>query len=129
MHHTVHHTFLKRSEQTVLALLLLAALAAITGYWGLRFWHQRDLIEFETSPPLEATFLVDINHADWPELMQLPGIGKTTARSIIETIETGGPFLNLEDLKNRVHGVGPRMTDAITPFVLLPQISSTPGDD
>ena len=125
----MHHTFLKRSEQTVLAFLLFAALAAITGYWGLRIWHRRDLVEFETSPRLEATFCVDINRADWPELMQLPGIGKKTARSIIEARETGGPFLNLDDLEKRVRGVGPRMTAEITPFVLLPQITSTPRND
>ena len=75
----MQHTLLKRSEQAVVAVLLIAALAAVTGYWGFRVWHKRDLVEFDEAPPLEANFRIDINRADWPELMQLPGIGHWTA--------------------------------------------------
>ena len=121
----MHYTIFKRAEQTVLALLLLAALTAMTGYWVFRVWHRRDLVEFDTAPPLEATFQIDINQADWPELMQLPGIGKKTAQSIVEARDLGGPFKNLEDLASRVHGVGPRMTTAIRPFVVPTQNPKT----
>ena len=117
----MHYTIFKRAEQTVLALLLLAALAAMSGYWVFRVWHRRDLVEFDAAPPLEATFQIDINQADWPELMQLPGIGKKTAQSIVETRELGGPYKNIEDLASRVHGVGPRMTAAMRPFIMPTQ--------
>ena len=114
----MYYTIFKRAEQTILALLLLAALATMTGYWVFRVWHRRDLVEFDAATPLKASFQIDINQANWPELMQLPGIGKKTAQSIVETRELGGPFENLEDLASRVHGVGPRMTTAIRPFVM-----------
>ena len=121
----MHFKIFKRAEQTVLALLVLTALAAMTGYWVFRVWHRRDLIEFDAAPPLKAIFQIDINQADWPELMQLPGVGKKTAQSIVETRETGGPYKNLEDLASRVHGVGPRMTAAIRPFVVPAQNPAT----
>ena len=121
----MHYTIFKRAEQTVLVLLLLVALGAMVGYWVIRVWHRRDLIEFDAAPPLKATFQVDINQADWPELMQLPGIGKKTALSIVEARELGGPYKNIEDLASRVHGVGPRTTAAIRPFITPTQNPTT----
>ena len=122
----MHQTIFKRAEQKILALLLFAGLLALAGYWVLRVWHRHDLIEFDAAPPLKATFQIDINQADWPELMQLPGVGKITAQSMVETREAGGPYQDLEDLASRVHGVGPRMTAAIRPFVQPMQKSGTP---
>ena len=124
----MQHTLLKRSEQAVVALLLISALAAVTGYWVFRVWHKRDLVEFDEAPPLEANFRIDINRADWPELMQLPGIGETTARAIVKTREASGPFMNMKDLEVRVRGVGPRMTAEIAPF-LLPLHTPTTSRD
>ena len=98
----MYYTIFKRAEQTILALLLLAALATMTGYWVVRVWHRRDLVEFDAATPLEASFQIDINQA----------------KSIVETRELGGPFENLEDLASRVHGVGPRIIAAIRPFVM-----------
>ncbi len=116
---------LKRTEQVVVALLLAAAFLAIIGYWSLRAWHHRDLVEFDQAPPLEAAFLIDINRATWPELMQLPGIGETTAKSIVTSRQAGGPFRSLAEVQNRVNGIGPRMIETMTPF-LLPLPNESP---
>jgi competence protein ComEA len=123
------HAFLKRSEQVVIALLLAAALGSIVGYWGIRAWNQNNFIEFDAAPPMDATFLIDINRADWPELTQLPGIGKTTAQSIVKIRQADGPFINLQDLEHRVRGVGPRTIAEITPFVLPMHVQKTSRGD
>ena len=112
---------LKRTEQVVIALLLAAAFTAIVGYWWLRAWHQRDLVEFDRAPSLDAKFQVDINHATWPELMQLPGIGETTARSIVKARDENGPFRSLADVEARVNGIGPRMIETMAPFLVALQ--------
>ena len=125
----MHRTIFKRAEQAILALMLLAGLSVMAGYWVLRVWHRRDLIEFDSAPPLKAMFQIDINEADWPELMQLPGVGKTTAELIVEIREAGGPYQDLEDLASRVRGVGPRMTAAIKPFVQPMQKSGSSRGD
>lgn len=109
---------LRRGEQGFLATLVLLAIIAIAGHWlFIRAWHSNDLIEFDHAAPIEALFQVDLNRASWPEITQLPGIGETTARQIVKVRETGGPFTSLEELSERVHGVGPKMSAEIAPFV------------
>ena len=109
---------IRQSEQALLAMLVLGAAVAIFSYWLLRVWHQEDLIEFDQMPQLETTFQIDLNRADWPEIMLLPGIGETTARAIVKAREVDGPYCGLEDLETRVHGIGPRMTAAIAPLLV-----------
>lgn len=55
---------------------------------------------------LNSTAIIDINHATVAELEQLPGIGPSLAKSIIEYREEHGLFLEPEDLLN-VSGIGP----------------------
>jgi competence protein ComEA len=74
------------------------------------------MVELERAEPQVARFEVDINSADWPELAQLPTIGETLARRIVESRQKGGPFRDHEDLR-RVHGIGPRTLEAIRPYL------------
>jgi len=48
---------------------------------------------------------ININQADLETLMELPGIGETTATKIIEYRMLVGPFIRLEDIMN-VEGIG-----------------------
>jgi competence protein ComEA len=74
-------------------------------------------------PPFAATEesssseLININIASQAELETLPGIGPTTAQSIIEYREQNGPFVSTQDIIN-VPGIGPgtyeRIKDLIT---------------
>ena len=48
---------------------------------------------------------ININAAALDELLNLPGIGETKARAIIQYREENGPFLELEDILN-VPGIG-----------------------
>ena len=58
--------------------------------------------------PQTARFNVDINAADWPELAQVPGIGQTLAQRIVACRSAEGPFIDHDDLRRRVRGIGPR---------------------
>lgn len=64
-----------------------------------------------------TTDLIDINIASQSELESLPGIGPTTAQSIIEYRESNGPFVSIEEIIN-VPGIGSgifeRIKDLIT---------------
>ena len=75
--------------------------------------------------PQTVHFVVDVNTAEEPELIQLPGIGATLARRIIETRETSGPFLRPDDLR-RVKGIGEKKTAQLRPYV---QTSPAAGAD
>lgn len=48
----------------------------------------------------EEQFPVEINEAPYKELLRVPGIGKISARRIIQSRKVGKNFLKLEELKN-----------------------------
>src|SRR5262249_31639322 len=108
---------LRRADQAAVATLIAVGLLSLGGYW---FWHlatNAPLIEIDRSAPRHAAFLVDINRADWPELAQLPGIGETLARRIVESRQADGEFRDLNDLR-RVRGIGPRTFEQLRPHLL-----------
>lgn len=108
---------LRRNEQTVIAVLVLAGIAAISIHWCCRALQRDDLIEIDRAAPLEAKFRVDINSAEWPELVQLPGIGEATARAIVAEREANGRFESLEDVNRRVYGIGPILIEQMKPYL------------
>ena len=101
------------------SLLALAAslLVMMVSYWLYRGGHQGQLIHIDRAPALQAQFQVDVNRADWPELIQLPGIGETLARRLILEREENGPYHNLDEL-TRVSGIGLRTLDKMRPYLL-----------
>jgi competence protein ComEA len=110
------HWLLRRTDQATVAALAVVALAGMVGWWIVQGGRQGRLIEIDDAAPLSARFQVDINTADKPELMQLPGIGEMLAQRIIESRKTAGPFANLNDLR-RVHGIGPKTLERIRPYL------------
>ena len=113
-----HHPrwLLRRSDQTAVAALVATALAAMFGWWIAHGGWQGNLIETDEATPLSAHFEVDINTADWPELLQLPGIGPTLAHRIVQTRQAAGPFADHDDLR-RVRGIGPKTLEQIRPYL------------
>jgi competence ComEA-like helix-hairpin-helix protein len=118
---------LRRSEQALVAVLIALGIGSIAAYWIVRGVRSDDLIEIDRAQPLEFHFVVDINSAPWPELVQLPNIGETTARNIVADREANGPFENLDDLAERVHGVGPKLIEGIRPYVRPIEVAGKPG--
>lgn len=108
------HWLLRRADQLAVALLTGAALAAMAVWWIIHGGGK--LIEIDRADPLTAGFQVDINTADWPELIQVPGIGQALARRIVETRRTTGPFNDHDDLR-RVHGIGAKTLEQIRPYL------------
>jgi competence protein ComEA len=121
------HWLLRRTDQAAVAVLLLVALAAAVGWWLVHGGWQGRLVEIDRAEPQTASFQVDINRADWPELSQLPGIGPTLARRIIESRQSEGPYQDHDDLL-RVRGIGPKTLERLRPYLLpLAPPESPPG--
>jgi len=108
---------LRRADQAAVASLVALALAAMGVYWFVQGGHRGELIEIDRAGPLRARYLVDINNAQWPEFAELPQIGETLARRIVESRGTDGPFGDHADLL-RVNGIGPRTLERLKPFLL-----------
>lgn len=107
---------LQRSDQFLLAGLVIVAASAALFWWVRQGGICGGLVRWEQGELREARFLVDVNTASWPELSQLPRIGETLARRIIAHREEHGPFCCPDDLM-KVRGIGPKTVDLLRPFL------------
>ncbi len=71
---------------------------------------------------------VDPNTADTSLLEQLPGIGPSIARAIVEDRQARGPFTDVDELQ-RVRGIGPATLESLRPFLGIDGIGGAPDDD
>jgi competence protein ComEA len=101
----------------LLATVVLLSLLAMVAAWFVQGGQDGRLIEIDRAEPVEIVYKVDINRAPWPELAQLPQVGETLARRIVEQREVNGPFRDHDDLL-RVRGIGPKTLDGIRPYLL-----------
>lgn len=104
-------------EQVPLAIALALAWLGIVFWWVLHGGCSGRTIDFDRATPLVAEFRVDLNAADWPEFAQLPGLGETLARRIVDYRAVHGPFRSVEDLRN-VPGIGKKTLERIAPFLV-----------
>jgi competence protein ComEA len=116
--HAQHtHCPLHWTDQIAAAAMVVAALTVMGGWQFLQGGGQHPLIEIDRAEPLTARFAVDMNAADLPELMQLPGVGPKLARRIVDSRASNGRFQTHDDLL-RVHGIGPKTLEKLRPFLL-----------
>jgi competence protein ComEA len=115
-------------DQAAVAGLVALALVAMGAYWIAHGGHRGKLIEIDRAEPLTARYLVDINKAEWPEFAELPELGETLARRIVESRATDGDFGDHDELL-RVEGIGPRTLERLKPYLLpLPGQEDVAGD-
>lgn len=105
-----------RERQTV-AALTAGALALMAAGWWRHAGDNGGVIDIDRAAPLTAKFQVNVNQADWPELVQLPGVGRTLAERLIAEREERGAFQSVDEL-SRVEGIGPRTIERIRSYVL-----------
>ncbi|WP_176464040.1 ComEA family DNA-binding protein [Bordetella genomosp. 11] len=56
---------------------------------------------------------LDVNSATIDQLRAIRGVGPKTAETIVKERERGGRFESMEDLSDRVRGIGPRRVQAL----------------
>ncbi len=116
--------WLSRTDQATAAVLIFVALTLMLVYWWRQGGWQGRVIEVERLPVRTATFQVDVNTAPWTELAQIPEIGETLAKRIVEYRERHGAFRDLDALSH-VSGIGPRTLERMRP--VLKGVSSGGG--
>jgi len=116
-----HGWGIRATDQTTVAVITAVAIAAIVASWVYRGGLRGRMIDIETAAPVQVTFQIDINSADWPEWTLLPGIGETMAKRIVQDRSERGLFRDHADLR-RVSGIGPRTFERMRPYLLaLPE--------
>src|SRR3954470_11985392 len=108
---------LRLMDQAAVAALVALSLVGMGVYWVVQGGPRGELIEIDRAEPLTARYLVDVNKAEWPEFAELPDIGETLARRIVDSRESGGAFRDHDDLR-RVRGIGPRTLERLKPYLL-----------
>lgn len=119
------YLLVRRSNQTIVALGIVAVLVMI-GVWWIRNGGLRGkLAEYDESRPASsskpsrtAAFIVNINTADVAELVELPGVGQAIAERIVEYRKQNGPFESVDEL-DRIPGIGPKTLEELRPHVKL----------
>lgn len=109
---------LRRGDQAAVAGVLGMGLFLAFVCWEVRGGGEGWLVEANQAPQHHYSFLVDVNRADWPELAQLPGIGEITARKIIASRKTDGPFAGPDDLE-RIRGIGEKKVERIRAYLVM----------
>jgi len=98
-----------RSAQTALAVCIgMLGLFAIY-----RLYVPTVAKPTEDAPPRRQ---IDLNRADRQELLQVPGLGPSSADAILAHRAERGPFESLDDLVH-VHGIGPKTTEKVKPWL------------
>ena len=108
---------LRRQDQRIAAVLVLAGLAGIVAWWSYYGGWRGELVELNQAEPVDVTFVLDVNRAGWTEFAQLPGIGETLARRIVHERERGGPYARVDEIESRVVGIGPKLFRRIQPHL------------
>jgi len=105
--------FLWLQHQPAIAGLLLACIVGMSAYFLHRSHVRNGLVEIDRSGSLKAEFQVDINQAQFGEIVILPGVGEKLAQTIVEYRTSSGPFSSIDSL-TEVPGIGERIW--IKPF-------------
>ncbi len=87
-------------------------------WWLLALPHIDRTVGASVPRAAPVSLRIDLNRADWPELMLLPGVGEMRARDIVRFRERGGSFTRIEDV-DAVPGIGPQSVDRMRAFVRI----------
>jgi competence protein ComEA len=123
-------SWLRRVDQVTIAGLTATGLLLLAGHAWYRGALAGRYLELDRDGPVPALpeYVVDLNAAEWPELMLLPGIGETMARRIVDWRHQHGPYRSATDLA-KVPGIGSRTVERLAGHVTYERVSSheTPG--
>lgn len=120
--------FLRRMDQAAVGGVVFVCLIALAIHFTIQGGLRGRLVEIENAPRGELRFIVDVNKAEWPELAELPDIGETLAKRIVQSRIDEGPFPDNESLR-RVRGIGPKTLDRLLPYLRpMPPVSNVAGD-
>jgi competence protein ComEA len=114
---TPNRWLLRRLDQAVIAGCCLFGLIALGLYWTVHGGLHGRLIEIDHADQVKAEFKVDVNTADWTELVTIPEIGQTLAQRIVDYRGQHGPFQSVDDLRH-VRGIGPKTLERLKSYVL-----------
>ena len=93
------------------------AAAALCGLLGLGAWAAPPEAA-KAAPAAARAGAVDLNSASEAQLQEVPGIGPSLAKKIVEFRSENGPFKSVDDLL-KVRGVGEKSLEKLRPHLTV----------
>ena len=103
---------LSRREFVVLCMLFSTFIAGVCVKFVIDNHLASGEIKVIRQDPEELSLLLDVNTAEWYELLPLPQIGEKRAKAIVEYREEHGPFRDVDELLN-VRLITPKVLETI----------------
>lgn len=107
---------ISRKEFLVLCILFSTLFAGILLKYFLDSHIGSEDIKILRQDPQEIRLQLDVNSAEWYELVALPKIGEKKAKAIVEYRQKYGPFSSPEDLL-KVKGISPEVLEEIRGYL------------
>ena len=108
---------IRDEHQLAIAIIVVCCLIGMCSYFWYRSVIAQGTIDIDRAVQSPAEFRLDINAADWSEIIVLPGVGEKLARAIVECRRVNGPFETLDEIQ-LVPGIGEKKLEKIKPFLL-----------
>ena len=106
-----------KEHQPYIAFLLICCLIGMGSYFWYRSIISNGIIDIDHAQPITAEFQIDVNSAEWSEIVVLPGVGEKLARAIVDHRQEVGPFKSLDAIQD-VPGIGEKKLHQLRPFLL-----------
>lgn len=108
---------LRPHEQITMFFVLIVCACVLSGYFLNLYWMHDNVIDIDDAPFQHPAYVIDINQAEWPELANVPGLGESLAKAVIDYRMIHGDFESVEQLEN-VRGIGPSKLNSLRPYIL-----------
>jgi competence ComEA-like helix-hairpin-helix protein len=105
-----------KEHQPFILLLLVCCLIGMVAYFWIHSIVTGGLIDIDQAAPKIAEFKIDINTAEWPEIVVLPGVGEKLAKAIVDHRQSAGSFQTLDAIQE-VSGIGEKKFEQLLPFL------------
>lgn len=117
---------MRRTDRLVLAGLVAVGLALSVVHWMRLTRWGLEPVEIERLEPRPQDWRIDVNTAEWIDLVQLEGVGEVLAQRILDDRAERGPFQSVDDLR-RVKGIGEKTLEKLRPWlVVVPPDETSP---
>lgn len=106
---------LTHEEKLVIIFILLSLTVAMFSY---RIGKVKFIPPQEGTKKININYPLDLNRANFEELLTLPGIGPTIAQRIISYRYEKGNFKKLEELL-KIKGIGKKKLEKLKPYLTI----------
>jgi competence ComEA-like helix-hairpin-helix protein len=112
-----YRLLLRPEHQPALALVILLCALFMAGYFFYKSTAVGGIFDIDDTASRHADFKIDVNTAEWPELVAITGIGEKMAQAIVAYRQQHGPFAS-PDAITAVPGIGESKLQEMKPYLM-----------